>query len=535
MGLECPAGRGGEKQVAETGADGEVTLVVPRPGRCLLRVDARPALRVTRVVRLGPGARQVANVLLRHGVDRLGPCGETVGFGQGADPGGELRWGQAERLPVRSLGGMEAVARHPALGGLWAPGDRVRVDGARWVSPELPDFLRWGVEDGTVYAGPALEDAKGQLRLDLGPEGPGGSAGLYEALPQGWSRHWLDVGVGLDAGGVDVFVRDRPSLGRWVALDGRFVGDGERGDLALGLRTWPGKDWELHPSLGLELGPSVTPYGGFVVESWLDPVELLLSAKAWAGDEAHPAAADLRLHGRIGEGHRGLEVDLGARSRGEEGLRPDGHLGAWAALETGPHPGVYLEAARRWEGIDTVAEPLLGREELELGVGLDDSLWGSVRLGPALVWRGGAEDLLLLRLQQHRMDHGAATSHFVLTWAPEFGAWNVGEPTLAAGLLWGPSVRPLPYPSWLDLGFGVAADAAWRAAPGVGELGLEGGAAGRISASVCEGEGWYTVALEGGVREGAAGRAPEVRGSLSWAPTPCTPRRGGNVELRTLR
>lgn len=530
--LECPPGRGEGAVVGRIGEGGSVTMRVDHPGRCLLRVSADWGMPVARVVEIPPGARWVVWVVVRSSGDLvLGPCGEPIGWGDGASPEGDVRWGRAGVLPTESLGGVEALASHPALGWARAPTDHLVVQGRRWVAPEVPRFLLDSVEEGEVGVRDPLRGPDGLLALDLGGQGVGGSAGLSESWHPEGATLSLDAGAQLGRGSAPALLLQGGGAGlRAWSIHGLAVADGEQADLAVRAGFFPTFGLALYPELGVELGPGVGPYGGLAAEisPYRARTDIDLSARGWVGDTAHPGAADLRARAELRLEVLGAELELGARSRAPDGLHPDARLGAWLAMAPRPRLGAYALASERWEGIDTIEAPLLRRDELQVGLGVDDSYGHYTRLGGVVVRRGGPQDtdLLLLRLQQHAPSYGREARDLVLTWAPGIEGWNAGEPTLRAGGLLALAPGGLRDDAHVWLTAGLAGDAAWWSAPSGPQAPWELGGAARASASLCGPDGWYTLAVEGGAR-GPGRPQPTARATLAWAPATCAPFRGG--------
>lgn len=350
-------------------------------------------------------------------------------------------------LPVHGLGGVEGVARHPALGATWLASDVLWTDG-RPYTPVAPEPAVAGIDPRglTLYSERAGGFGYGQI--DTLADGTGWRGVALLPGPILANREAFFVGA---------FDAEPPHAGAFVRVDYTPVSAldlavrGVSGDNVADAGTravWrPGGDVVLTTSAGVladltGTSDSTRGYVGVEVErqrAWFSH-HPRLRADLLSGTGALPAHARVTIEDPWAvTGHARVLPSVSWRRRGDDDAVEWGISTATDPVGT-ERGALFGAVTRRWEGIDTDTLPLVRRDELLLGGGLSlDRAWRIKMSVEGAVRHDASGDLPAdanAQLAIHRpldSDWGLVAA---VTWRPELRDLDVDlAPYEAGGLV----------------------------------------------------------------------------------------------------
>lgn len=437
------------------------------PGVYFLEVHSDRFDRVRREFEVFGGRTTHANLTLHP---RYGPWWEGRGLFREneAQRGSFVRGEELRVLPVHSLGGVEAVARHPALGATWLASDVLWTEG-RPYTPIAPEPAVSEIDPRGLALQSIGEADAGYGQLDARADGTGWRGVALLPVPL------------LASGGasfVGAFDAEPPRAGGYARVDVMPVRAlhltvrGVSGDRAVeagaSAALRPGGDFVLNASGGVLADLSAAPdaprgYVGVGVarEGVSASNRPAVRAELLSNTPTLPAHARVTLEDPWDVTRRArVHPSVSWRRRGEEDVVEWGLSTAIDPVGT-ERGALFGGIRRRWEGIDTETFPLVRRDELVLGGGLSlDRAWRVKMSAQGAIRHDASGDLPAdanLQLAVHRPSDNGWGLVAAVTWRPESPDLNAGAAPYEAGLLgtWMPDwswVRPI-----VGVGAGVQA------------------------------------------------------------------------------
>lgn len=349
-------------------------------------------------------------------------------------------------LPVHGLGGVEGVARHPALGATWLASDVLWTDG-RPYTPTAPEPAVAGIDQRGLTLHSERAGGFGYGQIDTRADG---TAWRGVALLQGpilaHRKAWFVGSFDAEPPHAGAFMRAHYQPVAALDLAIRGLSTDGAADAGAGAVWRPSDEFVLTASGGVlaslaATGDSTRGYVGVELErqrAWLahDP---RLRGDLLSGAGALPVHASVALEDPWAvTGHARITPSVTWRRRGEDDAV---EWGMTTAIDpTGTERGALFGAVtRRWEGIDTDTLPLVRRDELILGGGLSlDRAWRVKMSAQGALRHDASGDLPAdanVQLAVHRpldRDWGLAAA---ATWRPEHPDLNEDLAPYEAGVL----------------------------------------------------------------------------------------------------